>query len=381
MSGRIRKVELKDGSTRFYPYVRFEGKEKGLGGFNQRNAETALRQAEVEIAKGVFMQPKKEDPLFTEWVEKWLASKKQSLKPSTYASYESAFKTHINPFFKGKRLSKIDNGAVEEWIEWMQTQTIGDRGKKPISAATIGKNFRYLRACLRRAYRRGYLPEYPCIDLDLPRVRRSEMDCLNDEEIMTLLDVAEEPERTLFAVLGLSGLRLGEALALRWRDIDLPMHSIMVTRAWSQWNGFDEPKSEDSNRAVPILPVLEDIIMAHQTAQDDPTPDDLLFPGVGERPLDPKTLQVEFARVLKEAKLKKVTMHSLRHSFATMALANGATIKDVQSLLGHSDPALTLRVYSHVLQSNQSESMARMNARLTATSEGKVKYIKKASGK
>jgi len=82
--------------------------------------------------------------------------------------------------------------------------------------------------------------------------------------------------------------------------------------------------------------------------------------------------------VLKEAKLKKVTMHSLRHSFATMALANGATIKDVQSLLGHSDPALTLRVYSHVLQSNQSESMARMNARLTATSEGKVKNIKKA---
>ena len=175
-------------------------------------------------------------------------------------------------------------------------------------------------------------------------------------------------------------MRLGEALALRWRDIDLPMHSIMVTRAWSQWNSFDEPKSESSNRAVPILPVLEDILKAHRAAQDEPEPDDLLFPGVGEKQLDPKTLQVVFGRTLEKAKLKTVTMHSLRHSFATMALANGATIKDVQSLLGHSDPALTLRVYSHVLQSNQGESMARMNARLTATSEGKVKNIKKASG-
>lgn len=384
MSGRIRKVELKDGSTKFYPYIRYEGKEWSLKGFStERNAETALRRAEVEIANGVFKQPKKpkkKDPTFAAWVEKWLASKEKSLKPSTYASYESAFKTHITPFFKGKRLSEINNETVEEWVAWVQTQTIRDGGKKPISNATISKLYRYLRACLRRAYRRGYIAEYPCIDIDLPRVRKPEIVWLNEDEIIRLLDAADEPERTLFAILGLSGLRLGECLALRWQDINFKMNAIMVTRSWSQWNGFDEPKSEDSNRAVPVLPVLKDILKAHGASRGKPADNDLLFPGVGERPLDPKTLQGVFAKTLEKAKLKTVTMHSLRHSFATMYLGSGATIKDVQEVLGHSDAALTMRVYAKVLQSNRSESMAKMNALLVAKAEGKVKNIKSASG-
>jgi integrase len=81
--------------------------------------------------------------------------------------------------------------------------------------------------------------------------------------------------------------------------------------------------------------------------------------------------------VLKKASLKTVTLHSLRHSFGTIYLGSGATIKDVQEVLGHSDPAFTMRVYAKLLQSNRSESMARMNAMFVAKKEGKVKGIRR----
>jgi len=373
---RIRKKVMAGGKTRWYPLTIVNGKETPLGGFRTKtDAQAVLKAAEAQIASGVFMKVEEKDPSFSEWVDTWLEGKKRSLKASTYASYESAFKTHILPFFKDKPLSKINNEVIEEWVTWMEKRTLGGKEKKKkLTPATVGKNYRYLRACLRKAYRKGYLPEYPCIDVDLPRVGRNEIDCLDDVEINRLLDAAEEPWRTLFAVLGMSGLRLGEALALRWRDIDFEMRAIKVTRSWSQWNGFAEPKSESSVRAVPIMDKLETILIDHR--QGNPKPDELLFPGVGERPLDPKTCQLEFYGTLERAKLKRVTLHSLRHSFATMLLTNGGTIKDCQTLLGHSDPALTLRVYSHVCPTNLSESMARMNARLTATKEGKVKSIK-----
>ena len=114
---RIRTKVQANRKTRYYPLTRINGKETPLGGFRTKiDAVNVLKKAESEIAKGVFMVEMKKDPLFTEWVESWLASKQKSLKPSTYASYESAFRTHISPFFERKRLSQIDNEAVDEWV-------------------------------------------------------------------------------------------------------------------------------------------------------------------------------------------------------------------------------------------------------------------------
>jgi integrase len=369
MSGHIRRRVLANGKVRYSPRITIDGREQQLGSFTlKKDAEACLRRVQREIAAGTYGR---KDITFGEFYRQWFEAKSKSLKPSTWANYEHTFRLHILPYFTRRHLSKITPLIVQAWVnELSQTK---------LAPATIEKCYRSLRSCLKQAEAWDLIDRNPCRSIDRPRQNQEELSFLKPEEIGRVLDAAEEPERTLFAVLAFSGLRLGEALGLAWKHISFEDNAIIVERAWSYWGGFQEPKTPTSRRAVPMLPTLAGLLHEHYQRESTPAPDILLFSFGGEKPIDAANARKEFLKALNRASLKHVTLHSLRHSFASTLLASGASIKALQRSLGHASAVMTLNVYSHLIQEDLGNALLRADQLMTGAG-GKVVRLDEERG-
>jgi integrase len=347
--GTIYKKKLSDGKTRYYPLIQHNGRRQSLGGYRVKSdAEAKLRQAESEIARGTF---DRQELRFSDFYERWIQAKKTSLKPATWVGYEHTFRNHILPTFQDKRLSEIKPLDVQAWVDQLASEDL--------APATVGRCYRYLCACLKHAENMDLVDRSPCRAIILPRCKHEELSFLETREVNELLEHAREPERHLFMVLAWSGLRLGEALGLAWRHVNFKDNAIVVERAWSYWGGLQEPKTETSRRAVPLLPTLAAELRQLYSDQGSPSPDVLLFSQNGETPLDSANVRKQYEKALKAAGLKRVTMHSLRHSYASLMIACGASIKALQRALGHASATMTLNTYAHLIQEDLGGSLMR----------------------
>ena len=355
MSGYIRRKELKSGQVRYYPTMRIARRERSFGGFKtKRDADARLRRAEAEVAAGTL---DREDLDFADFYERWIKAKEKSLKPSTLSDYRLTFRLHILPTFGRVSVGAITPSTVQSWIDSLK-----------LSPAGVNKAFRYFRAALRQAETWELIDKHPCRGIILPRIEREELDYLQPEEIRRLLAQCRETERTLFSILAFSGLRFGEGLALRWKDIDFEGQVIRVERAYSIPNGFGEPKTKASRRAVPMLPSLTAILSEQCNGQG---PNDLLFTVNGSTPLDFGNTRRRFYAALSAAGLRHVSVHSLRHGYASAMLASGASVKALQRSLGHASATMTLNVYSHLIPESLEPVLMRADALMTGAN-GKV---------
>jgi integrase len=277
-----------------------------------------------------------------------------SVRTSTWASYEQTFRTHILPTFKDKKLATIKPLDVQTWI--------GRLSEGGVSPATTSKAYRCLRACLNDAVALEEIEKNPCgRKIQLPRPRHRELAFLEPFDIDILLDRIEGPERQLIMILAQSGLRLGEALALTWRHLDLAKNQITVERSWSAAGGFQDPKTRTSRRAVQMMPRLNQALQDYYASQGMPGPDSLLFSTGNGKPIDPGNLRRLFYRALEECNLKHVSLHSLRHSYASFMLASGASIVALQRSLGHADATMTLNTYAHLIPEDLGGALLRAN--------------------
>ena len=352
-------------STRYYVRWRDE-----YGKYHDEPAGTTLKAAEAlknrlerERSAGTLKppnerKPKTKPPTLAEYYEMWMEAKRGALKESSVVSYEHTFRNHILPALGEKRLDDLRPSNIQEWVN----------GLEDLSPATIGRAYRYLRSCVKQAVASGVTENDPCRAraIMLPRVPHEEPDFLTPGELRTLLDASPEPERSLFAVLAYSGLRLGEALALRWRDVDFEMNAIKVLRAYSVHGGIQDPKTASSRRAVPLIPILAEILVPQRGK-----PDSLLFTK-GQLPIDPSNARKVFNDSLERAGLKHVTLHSLRHSYATVMIASGASIKALQRALGHASANMTLNVYAHLFEESMDEPVLRADALLRGLQNGSI---------
>ena len=312
-----------------------------------------LRRIQEQVAQGAFEQ-ERADPRFSEYYASWFEAKSKALKPSSLADYHNAFNRYILPRFGKTRLSQITPLTVQAWIN--------DLAASGLSAASVRKAYRYFASCLNQARKQGILDGDPFRGLILPRVPVRELDFLDPEEIRRLLDVCEPRERALFAVLAYAGLRLGEALALRVRDVDLAAGALRVERSLSTQGVIGEPKTSSGKRAVPMPGILREELSSY--IPPGAKPDDLLFPSRAGTPLNHANVMKRFLRALEAAGLKRVTIHSLRHSYASQALAAGASIKALQRALGHSSATLTLNTYAHMVEEDMSGALIRLDQAL-----------------
>jgi integrase len=195
------------------------------------------------------------------------------------------------------------------------------------------------------------------------------MRTLTPSEVEVLFDVLKDNPIYAATYTAVStGLRQAELLGLRWRDIDLDMLSISVSRVLYKRRGvcqIKEPKTAHSRRRVSMTPKLAVFLREYRAERESlywqlgqPLSLDSLVFGSIDKPLDPSILSHEFARIAKLAGLKGVRFHDLRHTFASLMLLRGAKPKVISEALGHASVAFTMDIYSHIISGMQEDAMA-----------------------
>lgn len=346
MSGRIRKVSLKDGTTRFYPYVRYEGRERSLGGHaNERNAQTALRRAEVEIAAGTFGVNK--DMSFSELSEAWLKSVKLDVKPSAYSDYEIQVRVHLVPYFGTKKIDHITPAVVDGY----RTSKAGELKPdgSPYSTRRVNKALTVLGAIFRYAIEQEYLQKNPTRFLKKVKEDHHEMDFLNPEEINRLLDACSANFYPVVFTAVMTGLRVGELFSLKFSDVDFSKNVIHVRRTYHPAHGFGPPKSKKGERVVVMSPALGEVLAGHK-AKTGGGSDDLVFRTKKGKVIDYRNIEPrEYHKALDRAGLRRIRFHDLRHTHAGLMIAIGVNAKLLQKQMGHADIGVTLNTYGHLL--------------------------------
>jgi integrase len=338
-------------------------------GHNRKLAERALREVQVDVDRGTYRLP--ENIAFSDWADQWLKGLRRP-KPNTVRSYISTLDYGRRAFGQTyvRRLTVADIDRFLSLMVEKSPSTANGEGDpsapKPrvLSASTQAKHLRVLSACLSSAVAKGYASENPVSRLeaaDKPRAEHREAGYFTDDELPRLL--AEIPKglmRTLFTVAVKSGLRQGELLALRWQDVDLQAHVLRVRRVYIDGRlGVTEPKTRHSVRDVNVTSDVVDLLGEWWGECGSPGDDALVFPG--ETPsgfltgsmltrgvLYPAMKRAGIERMQEETRSLR-TFHSLRHTYARLAIENGAPLAWISKQLGHSSMAVTMDVYARHL--------------------------------
>jgi integrase len=365
-------------------------------GWTRKRAETELANVLADVRRGSWIPPdrtkrnrtadaeREGDTTFHEFASTWHADRTGEISTNGHAYEEWALRYHLLPYFANWRLSEIDIPAVDDYRRYKvqqgdQRRAAIESGKpvraengcalKPLSASSINKTINVLHAILELAVEYGHIASNPATGrrrrLKLPAQRPVHLDTA--EQIQALLDAAGELDRDprrptsdrrpLIATLVLAGPRAHELCNLLWRDVDLANGRIHVGRA----------KTQAGLREIPLLPLLRDELAAHKAASYRSGPDDPVFPtGTGghrdkdnlrNRVLAPALGHAD--QLLRQREQRPlpagVTPHKLRHTFASILVALGWDPASVMTALGHADPRLTLRVYTHLMRRGAGE--------------------------
>lgn len=304
--------------------------------------------------------------LLSEYLAQWLIASKDSVRPKTHIQYRQIVEQHINPMLGQIKLSDLRPEMIQ--AAYNRKTAAG------VSARTVRLIHSVLRSALNQALRMGLIYRNPATVVYQPKLKETEMKVLDENQVRSLLITAKGHRlEALFKLEVTSGLREGEILGLKWSDIDWENHQLKVQRQLQRVPGmglmFSEPKSAAGKRMIMLGSQTIVSLKAHSSRQyaervfsgDKWQENDMIFPSTIGTPLEPRNLFREFKDLLRKANLPDIRFHDLRHTFATLALSQGVSVKVVQEMLGHSDASMTLKVYSHTTPGMQKEAAKKMD--------------------
>lgn len=377
-TGQVLEREGQRGRTyavRFQAYGRRHYLTLGTAeeGWSYAKAEAELENVKADVRRGIWKPPEREpvveeprsEPTFHEFASEWFEASKGEWRENTRLDYHWQITHHLLPFFARHRLSAI---TVEEVDRYRHEKVREDK----LSATSINKTITRLGQILEVAVEYGHVPRNVAqgkrrrVKATTPQ--RSYLD--RAEQVEAILAAAGDLDanarsdyrglgrRALLATLVFAGLRIGEALSLRWRDVDLAGGRLRV----------GEAKTAAGVREVELLPALRGELAEHKAGARAPRPDGLVFATSGGTPQTATNVR---RRVLAKAVEKaderlaeaestplpeRLTPHSLRRTFASLLFALGRTAPEVMDQLGHTDPKLTLRIYARAMRRDAGES-------------------------
>jgi len=338
---------------KYRPRYRDEnGKEHARHFDRKGDAQRWLDQQTAALVRGDHVDPRRGSLMIGEWAEVWLAGRSH-LKAKTLHGYRSLLDTRVLPTWGRVRLSNVKHSAVVAWVAGMRAEGL--------SASRTRQAYHVLTSMLDAAVRDGRLARNPAADVTLPRMPQGDRRHLTHGQLADLADGCG-PHRTLVLVLGYCGLRWGEAAALRVRRVNLARGRLEVVEAVADVGGnlvFGPPKTHQRREVV-----VPDFLRPELAAQvEGKAPDALVFATSAGTPLRVGNFRRDrFDRAAAAAGLPGLTPHELRHTAASLAIASGANIKAVQSMLGHASAAMTLDRYGHLLGDELDGVAERMSA-------------------
>jgi integrase len=341
----------------------------------RKEAAEKLSKALRDKAQGAFAAPHK--LTLGEWLDTWLWEyKKPKLRPITFDSYEMLVRRHLKPALGHIPLRDLRPEHLQRFYN--------EKAREGFSARTVRYLHTTLHSTLAQAEKNQLVVRNVSKLTEPPSEARKEMRTLSLTQVADTLLPAIKDNRLYAAIflLFMAGLRRGELLALRWRDIDLKEGVLQVRQtlvsARNHNEGrtqivFSNPKTPQSRRTIPIPEECLIALKQHKVRQAEdrlmlgPAYEDygLVFCQPDGRPIDPRNFNRQFSRVLQEAGLPHIRLHDSRHTFATLLLEQGISPKTVQTMLGHSSAKITLDIYSHVTLDLEKQAAAKLNAALT----------------
>lgn len=301
-----------------------------------------------------------------QFLDLWLSEiVRPSVRAWTYRGYEVHVRLHIKPVLGHVTLERIEPAHVQALLNRKLQEGLSSKSVRYIRGT--------LRAALQQAVRWGYLARNAAALVDGPRIERYEIKPFDATEARRLLDGLEGDRlQALYSVALTMGLRQGEALGLRWQDVDLPLGVLHVRKQLQRIDGKFELvdlKTSRSRRTLVMPATIAIQLKDHQARQTQeveghdhrPSPLDLVFTRPDGGPLDGTVVTHQFHRLLDRVGLPQRRFHDLRHSCATLLLAQGVSPRVVMEILGHSQIALTMNTYTHVLPELKHDAAERMD--------------------
>jgi integrase len=300
-------------------------------------------------------------------------------KKSHRLTIESDLRNHITPFFAGTELDKIQPRDIERYIAAkLRPATPGNHAspkkadrakkvggpKKRLAPKTIRNHLNTMHSIFDIGLRLGWCQSNPVKLADRPVIKATEtrIKFLDQPELEKLLavpypnDAFGKIEPALYLTAAMTGLRQGELIGLRWRDIDFNARRVRVVSPYVRGE-FNDPKSEDSGRSLPLAQRVHDALTQLRERTLYPADSDLVFchPETG-KPLDRSKLVRRFKQALQQAEVRTITFHELRHTFGTRMAAAGVPLRTIQHWMGHAD-SKTTQIYAHYQPSEAEASV------------------------
>ena len=327
-------------------------------------ARKALRAHEAKRERG---ETKKPSPTTLEqWLSYWMTNIIIPQRAATTAyGYQNMIDNHIVPQLGSTPLQKLTPQKIQEYYTHLHT-TIG------LSNNTVRKHHDLLRTALSLAVRQDIIFSNPCERVEAPKVKPPKRSFYSPADLSRLLQCAEghrlEPLICLAAYLG---LRREEACGLRWSDLDFEEHTIRIEAARTVAGGKvieKETKTVSSTRYLYMPPELEDVLLTEHARQlddraflgDEYTYTNHVLVWNDGRPYRPNYLSELFTNFINANNLPPLTLHGLRHTFASLANRSGATMYDISKALGHSREGTTSMIYTHVFDDTHQDTITRV---------------------
>jgi integrase len=324
----------------------------------KREAENRQKELLAKLVTGTYASRAAGRVSFGEVAEMWYESKKVRLKGKTLEGYRSLLDTQVLPKWENTPVGDIDWQSIQKWIGDLNSTKPTRRKSEGLSASRVVQAYHVFRGVLSYAVRSRMLSVNPATDIDLPRKLPADRKYLTHQQVADLAAGCGEYD-AMVLVLGYCGLRYGEAIALKRRDVHVDRARIEVKAAVERVNGnykLGTTKTHET-RSVPIPQPVLDLLRDRLSG----SPDGLVFPGA-----DGFLKNHEFRKVFDPAATKAgltgLSPHELRHTCASLAIRSGANIKTVQRLLGHATATMTLDNYGHLYPDDLDKVAQQMGA-------------------
>lgn len=299
---------------------------------------------------------------YKQWLEIWLNNYvKTTCKARTCNNYRQTVERHIAPYLGEYELDELSLPILQQFVTDMVSPPKG----KGLSASTVNVTVSVVQNSLKSAHLSGYAKIYDADKICRPRMTEKRVECfsvLEQKQIETYICGKNKLKLCGILICLYTGLRLGELLALEWKNVDMDACQLTVEKTCYYANGQrveDSPKTAQSLRVIPfpkqLLSVFKAMFKVRQT--------EYVVEYIG-KPVSLRSYQRSFELLLNKLKIPHRGFHSLRHTFATRALECGMDVKTLAELLGHANPTVTLKRYAHSMLEYKVQMMNKLGKML-----------------
>ena len=327
-------------------------------------ARSALRKHEAARDAGQTVLPK--EITVTQWLNTWMNDViKLSRATTTVYSYQKMIDNHITPAIGSVPLQKLTPTMLQQYYAAKIRE-----GK--ISSNTVRKHHDLMNSAFQMAVKQGLLLSNPAAHVEAPTVKRPDIKYYSLEQLQTLLKLSEGTRlEVLIKLAGLLGLRREEIMGLTWDCVDFEEKKIKIAEVRTM-AGKDvvtkDPKTSTSVRTLHMTADIEDLLKRERAKQkgykqalgDSYHDSGYVFTHEDGRPVRPNYASDLFKKFIEDNNLPALTLHGLRHSFASIANSKGIPMYDIGKALGHSSPSTTSKIYTHLLDRDHEEMLKKM---------------------